>query len=482
MGPPPPKRIVSTPTAPFLPPPTRVPGRSNTVVDRSSDRSAPDLRPTAPLSIVPTASPIQAQVPAPKTAEAAGSAYPDPSNINRRPPFTKDGQHEIAAKYDTRVLDVCGELACTTGVLTRVWDLRNGEMLMSFAHGEGIKATAVAFKPGANVDEEAKRIWIGNNVGEILEADIATQSVVAKKTNAHARHEIIRIYRHFNELWTLDEGGTLVVWGPDEDHTPNLDAQPTQTYRVPRNHTFSMVIGDELWHATGKEIRIFAPTLSGETQFQVLLRPLQADGAGDVSAGTLVRTQPGKAFFGHADGKVSIYNTKDYTFVGVLNVSSYKINALAASGDYIWAGFNNGQLSVYDMAQTPWTVKKNWIAHDNPIVKLVSDTSSYYRLDKSQVVSLGADNMIRVWDGLLQDDWQESFMKAQEPSYCQFEDLKVMCMTWNAGASTPHSLRYEPEDAAFIQTLLQSSGSPDILIFGFQELVDLEDKAATASK
>lgn len=360
--------------------------------------------------------------------------------------------------------------------------MRDGEMHMSFAHGEGIKATAVVFKPGANVDEEGKRLWIGNNVGEIMEADIATQTLVAKKTNAHARHEIIRFYRHFNELWSLDEGGTLVIWGPDEEHTPNLDAHPSQTYRVPRNHTFSMVVGDELWHATGKEIRVFAPTMAGETQFQVLMRPLQADGAGDVTAGTLVRTQPGKAFFGHTDGKVSIYNTKDYSCLGVLNVSSYKINALAAAGDYIWAGFNNGQLSVYDMGETPWTVKKNWVAHDNPVIKLISDSSSYYRLDKFQVVSLGADNMIRAWDGLLQDDWQESFMKAQEPSYCTFEDLKVMCMTWNAGASTPHSLRYDAEDAVFIQTLLQSSDSPDILIFGFQELVDLEDKTATASK
>jgi len=30
--------------------------------------------------------------------------------------------------------------------------------------------------------------------------------------------------------------------------------------------------------------------------------------------------------------------------------------------------------------------------------------------------------------------------------------------------------------------LLQGSDSPDILVFGFQELVDLEDKKTTASK
>ncbi|KAH6685407.1 type I inositol-1,4,5-trisphosphate 5-phosphatase CVP2 [Plectosphaerella plurivora] len=480
---PPPKRIVSTPATQILPPPTRVPGRSNTVVERSTDRIfAPDVRANAPMAIAPIQAPIQAQAPPPKAAESQGSSYPDPSNINRRPPRIKYGHHEVAAKYDTRVFDVCGDLVCTTGALTRVWDMQEGEMLMSFAHGEGIKATAVAFKPGANVDEEGKRIWIGNNVGELLEADIATQTLITKKTNAHTRHEIIRIYRHFNELWSLDEGGTLVIWGPDEELTPNLDGPPSQTYRVPRGHTFSMVVGDQLWHATGREIRVFAPTMAGETQFQVLLRPLQADNAGEVSAGTLMRTHPDTAFFGHMDGKVSFYNTKDYSCLGVLNVSSFKISALAGVGDYMWAGFNNGQLSVYDMSQTPWIVKKTWIAHENPIIRLVADASSPYRVDRLQVVSLGADNMVRIWDGLLQDDWQESFMKAQEPSYCTFEDLKVMCMTWNAGASTPHSLRYDEQDAAFISNLLEESDSPDILVFGFQELVDLEDKTATAKR
>ncbi len=55
-------------------------------------------------------------------------------------------------------------------------------------------------------------------------------------------------------------------------------------------------------------------------------------------------------------------------------------------------------------------------------------------------------------------------------------------MTWNAGASTPHSLRYADQDATFFRDILQSSSAPDILVFGFKELVDLEDKRATARK
>jgi hypothetical protein len=412
----------------------------------------------------------------------ATTAYPDASRTNRSKPFISKGVHEIATNYDSRVFDVCGSVVCTTGNYTRAWNVLDGELLMSLAMGEGLKGTAIVFKPGENVDEEGKRVWIGNNNGDLLEADIMSQSITGQKSNAHGRYEIIKIYRHYNELWTLDESGALHVWGPDERGVPNLSLNPAQSYRVPRGHTFSLVVGDELWHATGKEIRVFLPTLDGREQFQVLIRPLVQDAAGEVTSGTVLPSEPGKVYFGHSDGKVTIYSTKDYACLSVLNVSQYKINSLTGTGRYMWAGFNTGRMSVFDMGQTPWTLKKDWQAHKNPVMRVVADRSSFYTLDRCQVVSLGADNMVRLWDGLLQEDWLESEMKLRDVEYCTFDTLKAMILTWNAGASTPHSLRYSESDASFIQDLLQNSGSPDIIVFGFQELVDLEDKTATASE
>ncbi|KAI0598173.1 Endonuclease/exonuclease/phosphatase [Biscogniauxia sp. FL1348] len=466
------KRAVSTPTTQYAPPPSRSHGRSSTV-DRTSEKAPaefydPPRRADTVERVANSTSPA--------------NAYPDTSKINRRPPFVKQGVHEIYTKYDTRIFDVCGPYVCTSGHLTRVWSLLDGELVMSLAHGEGVKATAVAFKPGLNVNEEGARLWIGNNNGEVMEADIATQSIVGNKTNLHGRSEVIKIFRHFNEMWTLDEGGTLHVWGPDGDGLPNLNNSPHQTYRLPKGHTFSMIVGEELWHATGKEIRIFAPTLDGRNQVQVLMRPLVAEGAGEVTSGTMVRSQPGKVFFGHNDGKVSIYSQDDFTCLGVLNISTYKINSLAGVGRDIWAAYNTGRICVYDIEKSPWAVKKDWQAHDNPAIKIIADKASFYRLERSQVITLGADNMLRAWDGLLQDDFLEDEMKSLETQYCQFEDIKLLAMTWNAGASTPSSLRHTESDSTFIQNLLQSSGCPDILVFGFQELVDLEDKTATAKR
>lgn len=76
----------------------------------------------------------------------------------------------------------------------------------------------------------------------------------------------------------------------------------------------------------------------------------------------------------------------------------------------------------------------------------------------------------------------ETELQAQEERFCNFERIKTLVMTWNAGASTPHSLRYTDQDRNFFPDLLKGSGLPDILVFSFQELVDLEDKKRTASK
>ncbi|KAI1819636.1 Endonuclease/exonuclease/phosphatase [Xylaria intraflava] len=479
-----PKRMAFTPTSHFAPPPTRTHVRSLTV-DRVSENPHLEFREPPKRPPVVNHSPIITDTSGVAVSDTTqiSTAYPDTSRVNRRPPFAKQGAHEIYTKYDTRIFDVCGEYVCTSGHLTRVWNLNDGELLMSFSHGEGIKATSVAFKPGLNVNEEGSRLWIGNSIGEVIEADIATQSIISTKTNIHGRNEVIKIYRHFNEMWTLDEGGTLHVWGPDNDRLPTLNNNPHQTYRLAKGHTFSMIVGEELWYAAGKEIRIFAPTVDGNNPVQVLMRPLVSEGAGEVTSGTVLKSQPGKVYFGHADGKVSIYSQKDFTCLSVLSISTYKINSLAGVGNYIWTAYNTGKVSIYDVQSSPWTMRKDWQAHnDSPALRLIADPASFYRLGRQQVLSLGADNMVRAWDGLLQDDYLENEMKSMDAQYCTFEDIKVQAMTWNAGASTPNSLRYAESDSVFIQNLLESSDSPDILVFGFQELVDLEDKTATAKR
>lgn len=56
-------------------------------------------------------------------------------------------------------------------------------------------------------------------------------------------------------------------------------------------------------------------------------------------------------------------------------------------------------------------------------------------------------------------------------------------MSWNAGASSPSWLKkpIHGQDANFFQDLIRKSDVPDMVVFGFQELVDLEDKKIMTS-
>lgn len=420
--------------------------------------------------------------------------YPDSSQVNRRPPVFKTGPTMIPTKYDTRVFDVCGKYVCTTGFLTRVWDVTTGELVLSMSHGETVKVLCVAFKPGRGLEDEGQRLWLGTNIGELHEVDIPTQSIIASRAYP-SRREVIRIYRHKKEMWTVDDEGRLLIWPPDESGTPNLQYSYSSPYdRVARGQTFSMVVGDTLWLATGKEVRVYRPNANSDTGFHVLRRPLGVHHTGDVTSGAYTTKDGGRVYLGHADGKVTIYSSTDYTCLAQVNVSVYKINCLAMVGDYLWAGYKTGMIYVYDVNTNPWTVKKDWHAHDSPVVGLILDPSSVWTVNRLQVTTLGTDNCIRLWDGMLEDDWLGGFclsfawsadanvrvearLQSRDVEYCTFREIRATILTWNAGASVPHSVR----NSSFIQDAIHPENPPELLVFGFQELVDLEDKKITAS-
>ncbi|KAI9374635.1 Endonuclease/exonuclease/phosphatase [Aspergillus egyptiacus] len=402
--------------------------------------------------------------------------YPNASNTNRRPPILRTGPREINTRYDTRLMDVCGKHVCTTGYITRAWDLTTGDQLMSLAHGETVKSLSIAFKPGAGLEDEGKRIWIGTNSGELHEIDIMTGSIVASRSYP-SRREIIKILRHKKEMWTLDDEGRLLVWPPDESGVPNLQYSFHNPYdRVARGHTFSMVVGDTLWLAAGKEVHVYRPNARDDTSFKVLRKPLGSHHAGEVTSGAYTTKDGGRVYLGHADGKVTIYSANEYTCLSVVNVSLYKINCLGIVGDKLWAGYKTGMIYVYDTSTNPWTVLKDWCAHASPVCGFLLDTSSVWTMNRLQVTSLGTDNCIRLWDGMLEDDWLEIQMQKRDVEFCSFREISAVIMTWNAGASTPGSVR----TSTFIQDAIHPENPPEILVFGFQELVDLENKKITA--
>lgn len=342
-----------------------------------------------------------------ETASYASPAsdYPEAANSNRRHPYLRGSIREIDTNYDTRLIDTCGQYVCTTGHLTRAWNWTTGELVFSLGHGEKeIRVTALAFKPGVSAREEGFRLWLGTNSGDIQEVDIATQSTVYTRSGAHDRREIVKIYRHQSSMWTLDDGGKLCVWLGDETGVPDLRRSPF-SHKVPKGHTFSIVIQDTLWIATGKDIRVFRPNASESAAFIITQDPLAQPGVGIVTSGAVIGGQLDRVYFGHADGKVTMYSSTDFTCLGVVSVSVYKISSLAGAGFHLWAGYNTGVLYIYDTRTRPWNTRKDWPAHGGPIINILVDRSSLWKDGVLRVVSLGADNALRFWDGTMEDDW-----------------------------------------------------------------------------
>ncbi|KAL8704649.1 MAG: hypothetical protein Q9201_002183 [Fulgogasparrea decipioides] len=353
-------------------------------------------------------------------------------------------------------------------------------MVLSTALGErDVRATALAFRPGSKWDEEGSRLWIGTNYGDMKEIDVSTHKVVASRLNIHNGRQIIKIFRYQNTMWTLDEDGTLYVWPPTDSGLPTLEGDPVKC-RLPRGHTFSIVIKGVLWLAIGREIRVFKPSASQSEEFNLRQQPFSQPGVSDITSGAAIAGQLDKVYFGHSDGKITIYSANDYKCLGIVNVSVYKINCLAGAGEHLWAGYNTGKLCVYDTQVRPWKVIKDWHAHEGPVTKLLVDRSSLWMSGLLRVGSVSLDNTIRLWDGLLTGDWLESQLQANDINWCDFQEIETVVMTWNAGASTPASLRYEKKDQNILRTILPPHKAPDLLVFGFQELVDLEDKRLTA--
>lgn len=73
-------------------------------------------------------------------------------------------------------------------------------------------------------------------------------------------------------------------------------------------------------------------------------------------------------------------------------------------------------------------------------------------------------------------------MQAHDVDFCTFREVKAVVVTWNAGASMPATLRNDERSVNFLREIFQINDPPDILVFSFQELVDLEDKRLTASR
>ncbi|KAJ3055090.1 hypothetical protein HK097_011532, partial [Rhizophlyctis rosea] len=138
---------------------------------------------------------------------------------------------------------------------------------------------------------------------------------------------------------------------------------------------------------------------------------------------------------------------------------------------------------------TPWVVVKEFVACSGSVDSLVIDERSVCLRGRMQVASLGSDGVIRLWDGFLTKDWIESQLRARESEYATYGSLKVLVGSWNLDSCKPAELDDDgpggtatADDAQFLGKWMATVEDPDIIVFGFQELVDLESSKVNAKQ
>ncbi|KAF8812638.1 DNase I-like protein [Phlegmacium glaucopus] len=68
-----------------------------------------------------------------------------------------------------------------------------------------------------------------------------------------------------------------------------------------------------------------------------------------------------------------------------------------------------------------------------------------------------------------------------ETSFSSFLDLTVMVVSWNCDSACPDALNGDPQNYNLLNNALHSVDSPpDIIVFGFQEVIDLESRKMVA--
>jgi endonuclease/exonuclease/phosphatase family metal-dependent hydrolase len=323
-------------------------------------------------------------------------------------------------------------------------------------------------------------LWLGMRDGQLWQ--VQAGRIVVKRPNVHLTPVRIVHFVGDGTAWTLSADGKLAVWS-----SMDLKSMP-HTFRVTPNFSCATVAGNTLWVGRNKQIMVYNPSAARDRGLFLLtprpLSPMTNTPNGQLSeltSGAHLATVPDLVFFGHDDGSVTIFSISSLTAVENINVSIYGVSAMHGVGATLWVGLKNGNIQVCDVSMRPWIIRKDWKAHAGPITHIISPPAE--GVDSCLPVAswTTAEHAVSLWDGSLKNDCIERQMHSRSAEFCNFSHITAQVVTWNAGAVRPEQLTRDPTDSKFVQNVLLAASSPaDVIIFGFQELVELDNKSVTA--
>ncbi|KAJ7062834.1 Endonuclease/exonuclease/phosphatase, partial [Mycena amicta] len=461
------------------------------------EKLPPARRPSSPIS-----SDEESADEAPNTVD-----LPDSSRSSRRPPhlsfragYVGPSEPKITVPAHHGHVIVSGtRMVVATLHHLKIYDVEQSDVPIfslekrEVAHGHGIKelrVTSMEYRPCSEPADRGCLLWIGTKDGHLAELDVRTGCVTAVKLSAHL-HPIVRIFRHGRSMLTLDDAGKTLLFMPsdDDDDDIQLAFTPPRVARITEKQDFAQLICGKLWTASRSDlhgsrlqtIRIFDLFVPGAPGRSIM--PSEAVGA--VTDATMLPSNPGIVYLGHEAGSVSLWALDEDggwpRCIEVVRVSTSDVLCVEGVNNRLWAGGRNGTISAYDVSVKPWIVTNCWMAHQKlPVNMLAVDHYGIEKTGRLCVTSLGRDEQVKLWDGLLASDWVDLELMKREASFSKFRDLTVLIISWNCDSARPDSLSGDPANINFLHEALTSVDCPDIITFGFQELVDLESRKMVA--
>ncbi|WRT68300.1 uncharacterized protein IL334_005276 [Kwoniella shivajii] len=421
--------------------------------------------------------------------------FPDSTEANRRPPNFKPDLR-IRDCHHVSAFAMFGRYVCTGSHHVRIYDTQLSEQPIfiidlkevGLEHKKDPRVTTMCFRPGATLAEEGRYLWCGTKDGHLWELDISTGAITSTKASAH-NFPVSHLFRHRNNLISIDESGKMLVYeiADVEGKSPTL----SRTLRIAEKFTFAKMICGKLWTSSGPAsrsttsastsrgptVRIYDPCSDGNMPPAKVAFTTEWTGA--VTSATLIPMKGDTIYLGHEGGFISLWDAKELNCIQVLKISTTDILSLEGVGERLWAGNRKGQISVYDVSRKPWLTINQWTGHlDAPVQSLVVDPYSIEHLGRYTCWSFARD-CIRAWDGLLSVDWIDKQLLIRQADYCSFREIKLLVCSWNIDSVKPADLT-GPENSKWLEECLRSVDSPDIIVFGFQEVIPLTDKKITA--
>ena len=446
---------------------------------------------------------------------------PDSSRSSRKPPsadFYSHPESRIHVPHNG-VYAVAGSIvAVVSSHVVKLFDLTVSESPLYALDLKDItpdhrsrKPTSLAFRNSRPLSEKVTLLWIGTKEGHLFEVDIRSGVLVSSKIAAHAQ-AVTHIFSTGYTMVTMDDNGKALVFSPGDPQDFLLSTAQPRVLRIADKQDFVELIGGMLWTSArepssgttssyrGPIVRVYDIHTSGSSGRSLL----PTEHVGTVTCGTMLPSSPGCIYLGHEGGTVTIWSLEGEQSVpecvDVVKVSMSDILCLAGVNDRLWGGSRAGHISAYDTSQKPWVTTNSWVAHkDVPVTQLSVDPWSISSVGKLCAVSVGRDEKMRFWDGLLAVSWiglcricpylvdpliplltQDHELMTREDEYSSYRELNTLIISWNVDANKPEALIGDPGNLDFLKEALTSAESPDIISIGFQEVVDLENRKVTA--